>query len=599
MKKYQVIMLAVLSAFLFGGYSYESIPTGEKVSQTGGEGFARLAQAEEFSFSEGEAPHLISQAPSAGETAGEIEEGMDFEPSQQEEEEAESEEKASEAKEEEPESEEKASDTEEEEADPEKKAADVEEEKADSEENTAVVEEDEAGSKKIADVEEEEADFEEAFVLEDTSSEEEDYSSKEKAGEASLEEAEEQKKETALPNEKKKKKALKKAQKLALQYDYKGAIAELRAVKHYKNDEEIVEQIRSYRAAYKACVPYPLANITHIFFHSLVVDTSRAFDGDYNSAGYNQVMTTVKEFRKIIEIMYAKGYVLVSPHDMAYKDENGVMQRGEILLPEGKIPFVLSQDDVSYYHYMDGDGLASKLVLDEDGKVKCEYLRRDGAVVVGDYDLVPIIDTFVKEHPDFSYHGRKGILAMTGYNGVLGYRTDKEYWVRENLDELQIKYLEEHPDFDFAQEVNEARAVAEAMKAEGWEFASHTWGHQNATTASVEELIADDGRYKESVVPVLGETDMIIFAFGADIGNWDPYTYSNPKFSYYKGAGYDYFCNVDSSQYWVQITGDYFRQGRRNLDGYRMYYNPEMLSDLFDVSLVWDKARPVPVAPMG
>ena len=41
--------------------------------------------------------------------------------------------------------------------------------------------------------------------------------------------------------------------------------------------------------------------------------------------------------------------------------------------------------------------------------------------------MVPLIDTFVKEHPDFSYHGRKGILAMTGYDGVLGYRTDIAY----------------------------------------------------------------------------------------------------------------------------------------------------------------------------
>ena len=31
----------------------------------------------------------------------------------------------------------------------------------------------------------------------------------------------------------------------------------------------------------------------------------------------------------------------------------------------GKIPFVLSQDDVSYYHYMDGDGYPSKLIVDE------------------------------------------------------------------------------------------------------------------------------------------------------------------------------------------------------------------------------------------
>ena len=40
------------------------------------------------------------------------------------------------------------------------------------------------------------------------------------------------------------------------------------------------------------------------------------------------------------------------------------------------------------------------------------------------------------------------------------------------------------------------------------------------------------------------------------------------------------------------------RQGRRNLDGYRMYYNPDMLTDLFDVSLAWDDSRPTPVPEM-
>lgn len=48
----------------------------------------------------------------------------------------------------------------------------------------------------------------------------------------------------------------------------------------------------------------------------------------------------------------------------------------------------------------------------------------------------------------------------------------------------------------------------------------------------------------------------------------------------------------------IQITDEYFRQGRRNLDGYRMYYNPDMVSDLFDVSEVWDPSRPTPVPEM-
>ena len=208
------------------------------------------------------------------------------------------------------------------------------------------------------------------------------------------------------------------------------------------------------------------------------------------------------------------------------------------------------------------------------------------------------INSFIKEHPDFSYHGRKGILAMTGYNGVLGYRTDGAYKTKKNLQDDQKAFLKANPDFDYDKEVKAAKKVAKAMKKDGWEFASHTWGHRNATSSTAAELKTDNKKWEKYVAPILGKTDMIIFAFGADIGDWEGYTSDNAKYEYYKSRGYRYFCNVDSSQYFVQITDDYFRQGRRNLDGYRMYYNPEMLSDLFDVSEVWDSSRPTPVPGM-
>lgn len=392
--------------------------------------------------------------------------------------------------------------------------------------------------------------------------------------------------------------ALDEAAALATQYDYDGAIAVLTSQEAYESDADYMAAITEYENIKDTCVEYPLEEITHVFFHTLIDDTSRAFDGDYKSDGYNQMMTTVSEFRKIIQILYDKGYVMVSPHDMAIVNEDGTMSRGKIMLPAGKIPFVISQDDVSYYHYMDGDGFASRLVLDENGKVKAEYVQSDGTTVVGDYDMVPILDSFLEEHPDFSYHGRRGILAMTGYNGVLGYRTDIAYKTGENLQDNQKEFLENNPDFNYEEEVRQATEVANALKAEGWEFASHTWGHRNATESTAKKLKTDDKKWKAYVEPIVGETDMIIFAFGADIGDWNEYTMDNPKYKYYRKAGYRYFCNVDSSQYWVQITDEYFRQGRRNLDGYRMYYNPEMLSDLFDVSEVWDDSRPTPVSSM-
>ncbi|MCD8154339.1 MAG: polysaccharide deacetylase [Clostridiales bacterium] len=380
---------------------------------------------------------------------------------------------------------------------------------------------------------------------------------------------------------------------LAAQYDYSGALHLLRTLDRYKTNDAIHSVAVEYKRLRDSCVEYNLEEITHVFFHSLIVDTSKAFDGDSDADGYNQMMTTMSEFQKIIQILYDKGYVLVSPYDMATVNEDGTVTRGTISLPEGKIPFVLSQDDLSYYHYMDGDGFASRLVLDENGDVKCEYVEDDGTVSVGDYDVVPILNTFIDEHPDFSYHGFRGIVALTGYNGVFGYRTDVAYQTRENLTDDQIAYLDAHPDFNYEEEVAQATEIANVLKAQGWLFASHTWGHRNATESTAEELQTDNEKWTAYVAPIVGETDMIVFAFGADIGDWNDYTSDNSKYAYYKSVGYNYFFNVDSSQYFVQITSEYFRQGRRNLDGYRMYYNPDLVSDLFEVSEVWDMTRPV------
>lgn len=389
------------------------------------------------------------------------------------------------------------------------------------------------------------------------------------------------------------------AESCAVQYDYDQAISLLQSDAAYGRNPEMQQAAAGYQQTKDACVAWNPEQVTHIFYHSLIVDPSKAFDGDYKQDGYDQVMTTMSEFNQITQTMYDRGYVMVSIYDLAQMDENGVMHGKKLYLPEGKTPFVLSQDDVCYYHSQDGDGIATKLVIDEEGKVRNEYVEDDGSISVGDYDVVPLIDRFVEAHPDFSYHGAKGIVALTGYNGILGYRTDISYQTRpDDLNDDKIAWLDAHPDFDLETERAGAKAVADAMKAEGWIFASHTWGHKNMSSVSMERLETDTQNFKENVDPLIGGTDIIIFAFGADINNGGDYT-GDEKFEYLKSQGYNYYCNVDSSKYFVQIRDSYFRMGRRNVDGYRMYYNPDMLSDLFDASAVFDPSRPTPVPPMG
>lgn len=53
---------------------------------------------------------------------------------------------------------------------------------------------------------------------------------------------------------------------------------------------------------------------------------------------------------------------------------------------------------------------------------------------------------------------------MTGYNGVFGYRTDSAYKTGKNLQDNQKEFLENNPDFNFDEEVKDAKKIAEALK---------------------------------------------------------------------------------------------------------------------------------------
>jgi len=394
-----------------------------------------------------------------------------------------------------------------------------------------------------------------------------------------------------------------KADKLAAGYDFDKAIDLLKNSEYYGEQPQIGTKIVEYTRTKGEMVPFiPGNNITHIFFHSLIVDPDRAFDGDEDSTGYNLYMTTVDEFKAILQQMYDNGYVLVSPYDVAYEytDENGEIKfkKGEIYIPSDKKPFLMSQDDVNYYSYMvgtgsgknetpifadtNGVGFAHKIVIGEDGYPTCEYMDKNGKITTGDYDLVPVLERFIQDHPDFSYRGARAILGMTGYEGVFGYRTKPSYETAMGSDA-------------YAKEVADAKAVAQCLRDHGWILASHSYGHPrygDLTAARVEE---DSTKWENTVQSIIGDTDVILFPHGSDIGNFRNYKEDNEKFQILYADGYRYFFNVDNTQYWNQYGSNYFRGGRRNLDGFRMYHYPETMTDLFDVTTVFDPKRPTPV----
>ncbi len=415
---------------------------------------------------------------------------------------------------------------------------------------------------------------------------------------------------------------------LAAGYDYDKAIALLQGFEYADKVPDIATKIAQYEASKASCSRYEeMDTITHIFFHSLIVDTDRAFGkGSYQKNGYNQWMTTVEEFRFILESMYERGFVLVTPYQVAYEitDANGKAKfvEGDIYLPEGKKPFIMSQDDLNYYGNMiadsdagvnytpvyastKGDGFAHKIIIGEDGKPTCEYMDAQGNIHVGEYDLVPILEAFIQEHPDFAYQGARAVLGVTGYEGVFGYRVKPSYKTNMGTEA-------------YNKEVEAAKAVTQCLKDNGWIIASHSYGHPDYSYPKKPDpndkaaaIKADVKKFKERVEFVIGECDIIIYPHGADVAGDENYTLDNPSFKVLYEAGYRYFFNVNSSDYWVQMGEDYYRGGRRNVDGYRMWYHPYKLDDLMGtkviqyyqngvlkektVSEAFDKARPCPV----
>ena len=294
-------------------------------------------------------------------------------------------------------------------------------------------------------------------------------------------------------------------------------------------------------------VPYD-GVVEHLFFHPVVAYPELAFDGDSKSDGIDDWMVTAGEYLKILESVYEKGYVLVDIADCwsEQTDESGQtrMVKNTLYLPEGKKPLILSYDDVNYYEYMLANGFTYKLIIGEDGKLWSWGKDPQGKEVVSrDLDAVTILDKFVEEHPDFSPFGAKGCLSLTGYEGILGYRTqtDSKSWTAEQEANRQ-------------KEIEAVKPIVAELKRTGWTFGSHTWGHISLNTRTYETVTADMQKWFDEVGCLVGETPVLFYPFGGRLDG-DDVKQSGPAFQWMQQQGFRIFCSVGIDS-WSKCKSD-------------------------------------------
>ena len=387
---------------------------------------------------------------------------------------------------------------------------------------------------------------------------------------------------------------LQQADVLAAGYDYDGALSVLNS---FSGDMGMYPRISSRVTEYAQAKSQLVAwedpsQVLTLSFQMLIADLQMGLNHATHAQSINRNFITTGEFSQILQELYDNGYVLVRPDDyittQTAPDGSVVYAAKPLYLPAGKKPLVLIETNANYNIYLidsDGDkladknggGFANKLILDAAGKITCEMVNSSGQTVTGDYDLVPILDAFVESHPSFSYRGAKAVLALTGYNGLFGHRTNPEA-------------IEQFGQAAYDEAVRSAQEVADTLRNTGYVLACYTYENIAYGDASVSDIERDLHRWNKEVMPILGQIDILVYAQGTDIAGGK--TYSGDKYEALKKNGFTHFigfCDGNKGMFYAD-TG-YVRQGRILVTGANLAHNSDWFMGMFYASNILDPAR--------
>ena len=279
------------------------------------------------------------------------------------------------------------------------------------------------------------------------------------------------------------------------------------------------------------------------------------------------------------------------------------MEQLQLKLPNGKKPIVLSQDNLNYAGVTNGDGIATKLVLDEDGRVKAQYTDDGGHDVAGDYDFIPILDTFIEEHPDFSFRGARGIVSVSGSDGVFGYDlpssgttagsaqsaapadTGSSDTAGGTLAGVANTTSSGGSMAGLTEDQQQIATISKALTDEGWSIACAGWSHSYMNDQSYEQFVAEMDTWNAQVGSLAGSSDILFYPYGAEV------EYPGQKLEYLLSNGFAYLCGLWGDTDFREMGDRYMRMTRRFVDGYTLVNAPSYFTDFFAAGDILDDDR--------
>lgn len=296
--------------------------------------------------------------------------------------------------------------------------------------------------------------------------------------------------------------------------------------------------------------------IYNIFFHPIIAYPKLAFDQKNNRLKYmNNWFVTQREFNNIIPQLYKQGFILVSPKDLFEEQKNDqgnlTIARKTIFLPTGKKPLILSLDDYNFYTTMKLHGTIHRFWVDSSNELATiTNLKEYQTIIRYDQEIPQLLEKFIKAHPDFSFNRARGIISLTGFNGIFGYNTHQPL----------------APDYNA--QLKEAKKVVLKLKQMGWEFGSHSYFHRSSDNQSLREFKESEKCWLQEVGSLIGPSSYYIFPFG------EAWNKDQMRMEFLKSIGFKYFFGVSSSTN-ITVTPGAVMMYRFPIDGLSLmnHYN--------------------------
>lgn len=323
---------------------------------------------------------------------------------------------------------------------------------------------------------------------------------------------------------------------------------------------------------------YYTYDVEHLFFHCLIAYPEIAFapNNPIKKSYLNDCITPL-EFCRVLDSLYKNNYVLVSICDCFYV-ENNIAYKQKIKVPCGKKAIILSFDDVNYDSKKIGYGMVDKIILDNKGDIATQTKLKDKIDVSYNREFLPILENFIKSHPDFSYNGARGTINLTGYDGILGYRTSHTNTSEQKDLEITI-----------------AKNVVTKLKSLGWTFACHSYGHYHMKKISDEKFKQEITNWKNEVKPLIGKTNIYVYPYG----EWEVFKngdYSQ-KHKMLLDNGFNLFCGVGMKTFYSYLPNNSGKKvlfmDRKVVDGTTLRSNNQYLKPFFSPTEIIDSLRPL------